>query len=115
MNLFTIILRCEARISADLSDMIRRTVEMPYVPREGDLLCVGADGDLMEVDKLIWSPREGIEAWFLAIDEIGIAARMLEQGWERDQMALPAEVPSRLTPVTQQMWRDMRAAAGADA
>ncbi len=90
MNLFTIILRCEARISDDFSDMIRREVQMPFVPRELDLLCVGADGDLMEVDKLIWSPKDGIEAWFVAVDEIDVVGRMLQQGWERDSMAQPA-------------------------
>jgi len=42
---------------------VRKTVNLPYLPRVGDRLAMGAGGDFITVDELLFYPPDRFEVW----------------------------------------------------
>lgn len=49
----------------DNSDEMECTSRLPFVPRIGDMIAVTAKDDLREVERVYWTPRDGLCVWFV--------------------------------------------------
>lgn len=68
----------------DESTVMNITARMPYVPRVGDMVAARDADDLREVERVYWTPRDGLVVWF-KYDINAKEALLKRRGWKRAQ------------------------------
>lgn len=74
------------RLFADAPEvgLFTRTMDMPFVPRTGDVLGVGRDNEYLAVESLCWAPDQGFTLYLKDLDatEPGEVFHVLGDQWQ---------------------------------
>lgn len=68
---------------------IRRAYVLPFLPRQGDELAVGFDGDYMTVECVFWCPDEGLTVQF-EDEPLRTLEEMKRWGWVEEVIPAPS-------------------------
>lgn len=79
---FQVTLRVDAAVSDSDAITLFKVVELPFLPRIGDMLGFGWNGDFVRVDEIYWSEIGGFEAFLDDIDSAQDTAGMRTEGWK---------------------------------
>ena len=83
MSKINVLLMCDAVVDDPDGDALNleKRITMPFLPRVGDDLGVGADCDYMRVEHVFWHPADGFAVQVEDCESAALTRKMLTQGW----------------------------------